>query len=112
MVFTIRSKQSLSSGTYIHEDSKHLTAFITPWGLYQWNRIPFGLANAPPVFQRQMDSTPDEARDEFASPYLDDVIIYSIVFKEHVEHIRSVLQKLRAKGVKVKATNVTCLNRN
>ena len=58
--------------------------------------------NAPANFQRFMERRLGELRDKVAILYLDDIIVFSRTFEEHVEHLRTVLRKSREHDVKLK----------
>ena len=74
---------------------------VTPWGLYEWNRIPFGLTGAPGTFQKYMNEILNDYRGRFCIPYLDDIIIYSSTFEGHLDHLGAVLRRLNEKGIEM-----------
>ena len=94
----------LRSGYYhinLDEEFKAKTAFVTPFGKYEFNSVPFGLAQAPAYFQQLILMVLQDCRD-FAMAYLDDIIIFSRTPEEHLKHIEIIFQKLKAAGLKLK----------
>ena len=87
------SKLDLRSGYFqipIKEDDKHKTAFITTHGLFEFNVLAQGLKNSPPSFQRIMSNLLLPCK-KFCIVYLDDVLIYSDNFDQHLQHVNQVL---------------------
>ena len=101
MVQYVRPGQGVPSG-FVTPESQPLTAFATLWGLYEWVQIPFGLTNASASFQRFMEGCLGDLHDQVCIPYLDDIIVFSKSFDEHVEHVQQGLQRLKMHGVKLK----------
>ena len=80
---------------------RHKTAFITPFGLYQFKAMPFGLQGAPATFQRMMDQL-IRGLGGFTATYLDDLVIYSSTWEEHVKHLHNVFERLCKAGLTAK----------
>ena len=86
----------------VHPDSRKYTAFVTHDGLYQCKRMSFGLVNAPSVFTRLMTRVLQGLNWEVCLVYIDDVIIFSGSFEQHLQRIRLVFDRLRSAGLTLK----------
>ena len=87
---------------FIKEGCRKYTAFATPWALYEWLRIPFGLKNAPAAFQRYISRALMGLLDRVCLAYLDDILVYGKTFGEHKANLKLVFRRLRSKGVKLR----------
>ena len=74
---------------------------MTPFGKYEFNALPFGLAQAPAYFQQLVSMVLQDCGN-FAIAYLDNIIIFSRNEKEHLKHIEIILKKLKEAGLKLK----------
>lgn len=84
------------------EKSRLCTAFMTPWRLYEWMWIPIGLTSVPAAFQHYIERCLGNLRDEVYVPYLDDVLVFSPRYEQHIQNVRQVLQQQRECGIKLR----------
>ena len=102
--YKVFSSLDLRSGYYhigLTDSAKPKSAFVlSSLGKYQFNRVPFGLAQAPAYFQKLINDILKGCN--FAMGYLDDIIIYSRSEKEHLEHLEEIFIRLKAAGLKLK----------
>ena len=97
------SKFDLSKGYWqlpLDESSKQITAFQTPLGLYHFTVMPFGLVNASASYSRLMRKLLEGMQS--VDNFIDDVIIFTSSFQEHLSVVREFLQRLRAANLTVK----------
>ncbi len=78
------------------------TVFRCHYRLFEYTMMPFGLCNAPGTFQHYMNDTFRDFLDEFLVVYLNNLLIYSKTLKEHKQHVRRVLERLRDVGLYLK----------
>ena len=84
----------------LDENSRKFVTINTHKGMYQYTRLPFGIASAPAVFQCTMDTILQGA--EGVACYIDDIIVTGRTPAEHIEHLEEVLKRLLRHGVRVK----------
>lgn len=111
------SQFDLTKGYYqipLSSDTKAKSAFVTPFGLFEFNVMPFGMKTSPATFVRLMDRVLDGYPNAVA--YFDDIIIFSETWEQHLSHVKDVLEKLKSAGLTVRpskcklgASEIVCL---
>ncbi|XP_019360160.1 PREDICTED: protein Wnt-7a [Gavialis gangeticus] len=95
------STLDLSKGYWqipLRKEDQPKTAFGTPWGLFEFKRMPFGLSGAAAIFQRLMDwlLAPHQG---YAAAYIDNIVIYTETWEQHLKALRAILLELRQLGL-------------
>ncbi|CAH8627089.1 unnamed protein product [Dicrocoelium dendriticum] len=101
------STLDLASGYWqveVEETDQAKTAFVVPSGLYEFQTMPFGLANAPATFQRLMQRVLDDLVPHKCLVYLDDVIVHGKTKDDHLSNLADVLSRLIDVGLKLQPT--------
>ena len=99
------STLDLASGFWqleLDADTKKKTAFVTPHGKWEYNRMPFGLSNAPAAFQMTMNSVLQGLTWDSVLVYIDDLVTYSKSWALHLQHLRNVFDRLRQANLRLK----------
>ncbi|KAM9950909.1 hypothetical protein ACTFIT_000004 [Dictyostelium discoideum] len=94
----VYSKLDMISGYYqirIREGDKYLTAFSVPQGLFEFNVMPFGLCNAPAVFQRTIHKIFKEENRLTLQSFYDDILSHSKSVMDHTPHLEGIFKKMR-----------------
>lgn len=86
----------------IKPEDKHKTAFVTPQGLYQFTRCPFGFTNSPAVYQRAMNNIFQDGLYTKVVIYIDDILVFGKTIEELMDNTRWVFDKCREYTVKLK----------
>ena len=109
------SALDLKSGYWqveLEEGDKQMTAFtVGPLGFFECNRMPFGLTNAPSTFQRLMETCLGDLNLTQCMVYIDDVVVFSRSFEEHLDRLNAVFSRLREAGLKLKPSKCRLMQR-
>ena len=109
MVFKPRFK----IGILANSEDKPKTAFIVgQLGFYQCERMPFGLCNAPATLQKVIESCMGDLNLSKCLLYLDDIIVFSKTYEEHLERLESVFSRLKDAGLKLKPSKCLLFQRS
>eukprot|EP00731_Ephydatia_muelleri_P003023 Em0001g3023a len=105
----------LTSGYWqveVAPEDREKTAFVTPYGLFQFRVMPFGLTNAPATFQRLMERVLAGLHWTTCLIYLDDILIFSATVQQHFTRLREIFDRLKQAGLKIKPSKCLLLQKS
>lgn len=85
----------------VSEADRLKTVFCTPFGLFEWNQMPFGICNAPNTFQRQMQRLFGDQQCQTLLLYLNYIVLFSSTVQQHLERLEMVQGQLQQESLKV-----------
>ena len=88
----------------VNSSSQDKTGFVTHEGVWRFKKLPFGLINSPATFAMVLAKALNGINWKFAMTYVDDIIIFSSDFNQHLRHLQLLFQKLREANLKIKPT--------
>lgn len=89
-------------------EDRQKTGFVTQEGHFQWTCLPFGLKTAPAIFQRILSNIIRKHKlSDFAVNYIDDILIFSTTFEEHIQHLSKLLEAIMKEGFRLKLSKCT-----
>ena len=91
----------------LSDSSKQLVTINTHKGLFQYNRLPFGIASAPAIFQRTMETLLRGLKG--VSVYMDDILVTGATIEEHLQNLEAVLDRLEKAGLRLNKTKCSFL---
>ena len=85
----------------LHPDSIPKTSFVLQWGQWEYIRMPFGLKNAPAIFQRMMNTILASVIGRCAVVYVDNINVYSNTFEEHLQYLEEIFELIKNAGLRL-----------
>lgn len=101
----IFSTLDLASGFWhipMDPETAYKSALVTPTGIYQWKRMPFGLVDAPASFQALMTQVLKGLNWKTCLVYVDDILVFSNSFQQHIQHLHDIFTRLESAGLTLK----------
>jgi hypothetical protein len=96
----------------LSERSRQCTAFATDWNLFEFYRVPFGIATGAQFLTRLLDKIFSDVKFKFVYHYLDDLVVFSSSFDEHILHLREVFSRLQQASLTVNPAKVKSASRH
>ena len=107
VIFSILDLNSAYFQIPLTPRSRRVTAFCTPFGLFEFNKLPMGISVGSQGLSRVIDELFADLKGNFVFNYLDDLIVYSRKVEEHSAHVRVVLQRLQSAGFTLNPNKIT-----
>lgn len=101
-VFSVFDINSAFWSILLRQKDRYKTAFVTQRGHYNWKCLPFGLRSSPSIFQRIFRNLlKRNGLDDFCVNYLDDILVFSKSFDQHLDHIKQLLDVIFKEGFRL-----------